>query len=156
EKLKNTLTNVKETDYRKIVRANTRFGQKLFKQILKNNRDKNILLSPPFIFLNLLMTLNCAFGSMRQKLADILELNGWAPEFINGSSSSLFLKLLNIDPRIILQVTNTFWIRKGIEIKSEFRRICEDHYGALFREINFLFRQTISKINQRVKETDIF
>lgn len=152
ERLKNSLAEVKEADYRTIVRANTRFGQKLFEQVLKHNPDKNILISPPSIIFNLLAAYNGAAGSTRQEMADVLGLDSESPEFINRSSSFLFLELLNADRRIKLLIANSLWVMKGIAIKPEFRRICEDHFGATVTDLDLLSTEAVSMINEWVKE----
>lgn len=99
----------------KLVEANTSFGFKLFSQILKQDADKNIFLSPSSIATALAMTYNGAREQTQQAIAKTLDLQGMSLQEVNEANAALKAMLENPDPKVRLSMpaNTTDWHAKN-------------------------------------------
>ena len=77
--------------------AGNAFGLKLFREIVANEVDTNIFISPLSISMALGMTYNGANGETRTAIQNTLELHGLSLEEVNGSYKNLINILSNLD-----------------------------------------------------------
>ncbi len=136
----------------KLVAANTKFGFNLFSQLLVQDRNKNIFVSPPSIALALAMTYNGASGSTQEAMAKALELQGMNLQQINSNYAELKASLKKTDPQVTLNIANSLWVDQNITLKPAFIQNTQEFYQAQVTNLNFADRDAARTINNWVKE----
>jgi len=136
----------------KLVDANTKFGFKLFQEILKQDSNKNVFVSPTSVAIALSMTYNGASGETQQAMAKALELQGMSLQDINQANETLKSTLEKADPNVQLSIANSLWARQGTSFKPEFLQRNQEFYGAKVTELNFASPDATKIINGWVKE----
>ncbi len=136
----------------KLVDANTKFGFKLFQEILKQDSKKNVFISPSSVAIALSMTYNGASGETQQAMARALELQGISLQDINQANETLKTTLEKADPDIQLSIANSLWAKQGVAFKPEFLQSNRQFYGAKVTELNFASPDATKIINNWVKE----
>jgi serine protease inhibitor len=148
-----TLSKKSVTPDTKLVNANTKFGFKLFSEVLKTDSEKkNIFVSPSSVAIALAMTYNGASGSTQQAMAKALELQGMSLSEINSSNAALKELLENPDPKVKLTIANSLWANKNVTFQSEFLQKNRDYYKAKVTNLDFSDTKTLGKINNWVNE----
>lgn len=136
----------------KLVDANTKFGFKLFQEVLKQDSKRNIFVSPTSIAIALSMTYNGASGETQQAMANALELQGMSLDNINQANNTLKASLENADPAVQMSIANSLWARQGISFNPEFIKQNQQFYGAKVTELDFAKPDSSNIINNWVKE----
>lgn len=136
----------------KLVDANTKFGFKLFQEVLKQDSNKNVFVSPTSIAIALSMTYNGASGETQQGMAKALELQGMSLEDINQANETLKSSLEKADPDVQLSIANSLWVKQGNPFKPEFIQSNQQFYKAKVTELNFASPDAAKTINGWVKE----
>jgi serpin B len=134
------------------VDANTKFGFKLFSEILKQDSKKNVFVSPTSIAIALAMTYNGASASTQQAMAKALELQGMSLQDVNQANNALKATLENADPDVQFSIANSLWAKQGIPFKPEFLQRNQQFYGAKITELDFTKPDAPGIINSWVKE----
>ncbi|KOP25519.1 proteinase inhibitor I4 serpin [Hapalosiphon sp. MRB220] len=137
----------------KLVNANTKFGFKVFAEVLKQENNKNVFISPASIAIALDMTYNGASGSTQQAMAKALELQGLSIQEINSSNAALKELLENPDPQIQLSIANSLWANQEVSFKPDFLKTIQDSYQAKVTNLNFQDSGSVGTINNWVKES---
>ena len=135
-----------------LVDANTKFGFKLFSEILKQDSKKNVFISPTSVAIALSMAYNGASGETQQAMAKALELQGMSLEDVNQANEALKTSLENADPAVQLSIANSLWAKQGIAFKPKFLQGNQQFYGAKITELDFAKPDAPNIINSWVKE----
>jgi serpin B len=137
----------------KLVDANTKFGFKLFSEVLKRDSNKNVFISPASVAIALSMTYNGASASTQQEMAKALELQGLSLQDVNQANNALKTSLENADPGAVqLTIANSLWAKQGVAFKPEFMQRNQQFYGAKVTELDFTKPNAAGAINSWVKE----
>ncbi len=136
----------------RLVSANTRFGIKLYGEVLKQNAGKNVFISGSSVALALAMAYNGAEAETKQAMARALELQALSEGEVNQAFRDLNAALTSADPQVQLQIANSLWARKGITFKPDFIQRTKDFYGAEVAELSFDDPSAPEKINGWVKD----
>ncbi len=137
----------------KLVSANIHFGLKLFSEIQKRDRSKNIFISPASIAIALAMAYNGANGETQQAMARAMGVQGMGlPEF-NQANAELKDLLQNPDPQVQLAIANSLWSRQGIPFKPEFLQRNRQFYQAKVSELDFNNPSSVATINNWVSQS---
>ncbi|MBG1264945.1 serpin family protein [Nostoc sp. WHI] len=137
----------------KIVESSNKFGFKLFSEVLKNDTEKNIFISPSSIAIALAMTYNGASGSTQQAMAKTLELQGMNLPEINSSYAAALNQLLdNSDAKVQLNIANSLWANQDVSFAPDFLKKTQDFYQAKVSNLDFKDAAASSIINNWVKE----
>ncbi len=142
----------KLTPNSKLVAANTKFGFKLFSEVLKEDSSKNIFVSPSSIGLALAMTYNGASGSTKEAMMKALELQELSLEQVNSSNAALMAIVENPDPKVQLLIANSLWANKDASFQPEFLQKNRDFYTAKIANLNFRETSAPVIINSWVNE----
>ncbi|TFI54534.1 serpin family protein [Mastigocladus laminosus UU774] len=137
----------------KLINANTKFGFKLFEEVLKQDNNKNVFISPASIAIALDMTYNGASGSTQQAMAKALELQGLNIQEINSSNAALKQLLENPEPQIQLTIANSLWANQEVSFKPEFLKTIQNYYQAKITNLNFQDSGSVETINNWVNES---
>ena len=136
----------------RLVSANTRFGLKLYGEVLKQNAGKNVFISGSSVALALAMAYNGAEAETKQSMARALELQAMSEGEVNQAFRDLNAALASPDPQVQLQIANSLWARKGINFKPDFIQRTKDFYGAEVAELSFDDPNAPGKINEWVSD----
>ncbi|MFN8576585.1 MAG: serpin family protein [Candidatus Sericytochromatia bacterium] len=132
-----------------IVTANNKFGVNLFLDIVKEQKNENIFISPASLSLALQMTYNGADKETKDEMAKVLEISSLPLEDVNNLNKLLIKKLNNPAPDIQLKVANSLWGGKArINFKDEFKSSLTNYYSANSQELDFSDSKSADIINQ--------
>jgi serine protease inhibitor len=142
------LTSLEKT----IIESDNQFGLKIFKEIVKTQKDSNIFISPLSISMALGMTLNGANGTTREAMINTLELAGLSDQQINESYQSLMELLVGLDPKVKFQIANSIWYRNDHVFEELFFNQCKQYFDAEVAGLDFSNPQSKDIINAWVDE----
>ncbi len=131
----------------KIIYANTDFGFKLFKILVKKSPKNNIFVSPLSLNLALELTYNGVSGETQKVMAKALGLENMDLDTINQSNSILIDRYLGIDDQVQIAIANSIWANKGINLNFGFARMAEELYNARVKNIDFSHPLALKAIN---------
>lgn len=137
----------------RLVVANTQFSLKLFLEIFKQNKGKNICVSPCSVAISLAMTYNGAKDETQEAMTRTLELQQMSLEEVNQAYAGLRETLENLDSNLQVYLVNSLWAKEGFSFNPEFSRLNSDFYQATVRSLNFHDPNTLSIINDWVKQS---
>lgn len=146
-----TPTPMPDPDSR-LVAANTRFGFKLFSQLVQQNDAQNILISPTSVAIALSMLYNGAAGDTQQAMANALELGELSLQDLNQANVALEASLENADPQVKLQIANSLWGRQDFSFKPEFLERNQAFYKAEVATLDFDSPDAVTEINRWVSQ----
>ncbi|MBC8234168.1 serpin family protein [bacterium] len=135
-----------------LVESDNKFGFKIFKEITKEEKDKNVFISPLSVAMALGMTYNGANGSTQEAMQKTLELSGLTIQEINESYKSLTELLTNLDPKVKFQIANSIWYRDIFPVEAEFIHINKTYFDAEVSGLDFSAPNASNIINGWVNE----
>lgn len=136
----------------RLLTANTRFGFKLFSEVLKQNPGQNVTISPSSVAIALSMTYNGASGETKQAMARALELQGLTLQEINQGNAALEAALENADPKVKLAIANSLWGRQDFQFRPEFLQQNRQFYNAEIATLDFGSADAVRTINNWVSQ----
>ncbi|MFB0516911.1 MAG: serpin family protein [Candidatus Neomarinimicrobiota bacterium] len=152
-----------ETDFSVLPRALTpeetqlaessdRFGLKLFREMVRQQPDSNIFISPLSVSMALGMTANGADSTTFEAMRAALELSDMTEEESNAAYQSLTELLTSADPKVQMDIANSIWYRLGWIFKEDFYQRCREYFSAIVKGLNFNNPAAADTINAWVKE----
>lgn len=136
-----------------LVSSDNNFGLKLFREVINEESDKNVFISPLSVSMALGMTYNGAAGETREAMKNTLELNDLSIQEVNESYQSLIKLLRNLDDKVIFQIANSIWCREGLDFEEDFLNVNKDYFDALVRTLDFSDAEEAERIiNNWVEE----
>ena len=135
-----------------IALANARLGLKLLTELVGEQPDQNVVISPPSIALALAMTYNGANGETRQAMAKALELEGMSLDTVNADHEELMKRLEQSDEGVQLEIANSLWAHLDLELKPEFIERCKRFYAAELERLDLRTPEAIDVINHWVND----
>ena len=136
-----------------LVESSNTFGFELLKEVVDQEGDKNIFISPLSVSMALGMTLNGADGDTYEAMKQTLELAGLSEEEINESYESLIELLRGLDPDVIFQIANSIWYRQGWAARQSFLDVCRQYFDAEVTDLDFADSGAADIINAWVDES---
>jgi len=141
---------------RSVVNANTDFSLKLLKELMIEQKTKNIFISPLSISIALAMTYNGANTSTSEAMAETLGFEGMSTDEVNLGYQQLLLSLFNADNQVSLSLGNSVWIRESFAsgVKQVFTDELKKSYQSEVYSRSFE-PSTVNEVNSWVeKETN--
>ena len=132
--------------------AADRFGLKLFREVVRQDADKNIFISPLSVSMALGMTANGAAGTTFDSMRATLELAGLTEEESNAAYQSLIELLTGADPEVQFDIANSIWYRDIWTFNDDFLQRCRDYFDAVVRGLDFSDLTAADTINAWVDE----
>jgi serine protease inhibitor len=132
-----------------LVSANTKFAFNLFRELVAEEMNKNVFISPLSISMALAMTYNGAEGTTKDAMTQTLGFGNMTLEEINREYSSLIESLENVDQAVKILIGNSVWMKKEFEpiVKSGFLERVGTSYDSEMFTRDFGALQTVSEIN---------
>ena len=137
---------------RNLVSANTGFGFDIFKELILEDKDKNIFISPLSILLALAMTYNGAVGDTNLAMAEALGFKGFDLEELNSGFNDLMISIKNADSDIELAIANSIWHKLGFKAKEDFIERNRKYFSSEVNEIDFAAPEAVDTINGWIEE----
>jgi serpin B len=137
---------------KKLVESDNKFGLKFFKEVLKEENDKNVFISPLSVAMALGMTYNGAAGETQEAMQRTLELEGFTLEEVNQCYQHLIESLTQLDPKVQFQIANSIWYRLGLTPRERFLNLCQKYFKALVRDLDFSHPNAGDTINAWVND----
>jgi serine protease inhibitor len=132
--------------------TSSKFAFKLYNQVLKQNTDTNVFVSPSSVSLALAMTYNGAEGRTREAMARVMEIEGLNLNEVNSAFADLQRPPESADPKVQLKIANSLWAKQGITLKPDFLERARQHYQAKATSLDFQSPAAPMAINSWVKE----
>ncbi len=158
---------------RRLAEAIDNFGFNLFREMVSDERDSNVVISPYSIFMGLLMACSGAAGCTRDEMISALELQDFTPEQIENARKLLSDQLRSPDNDVIGSIpersnnipkrlsdvlrkpetnvtflsANSLWYDSAFKVKTEYINMCKNSFGAEIRPANFVHPSCADIIN---------
>ncbi|MDZ7268921.1 MAG: serpin family protein [candidate division KSB1 bacterium] len=137
---------------KQLVTSDNRFGLQLFREVVRQEPDGNIFLSPLSVAMALGMALNGAGGETFEAMKNTLALDGLSLEEINQSCQSLIALLMQLDPQVQFQIANSIWHRQEMTFAQDFIHRNKTYFNARVSGVDFNAPATLDLINAWVRE----
>lgn len=138
---------------KEVVEGNNKFAFNIFKELSKEEKEKNMFISPLSISTALTMTYNGAKDNTKEEMSKVLGYEKMDDDKINNSYKALTGYLGNIDKNIKLNIGNSIWIREGQDINKEFININKDIFSAKVDNLDFSKPSSVDKINGWIEKS---
>ncbi len=135
-----------------LVTSDNSFGLKLFREIVAEQPDKNVFISPLSVAMALTMTYNGANGTTKDAMEETLELQGLSLEEINESYQTLIELLTQLDPQVTFTIANSLWYKEDLPFEEDFIGNLRESYGAAVEGVDFHDPATVEVVNAWVKD----
>lgn len=145
--MKVDLTQLSQT-----VANKNQFGLNLLQEIIQQNTDSNIVISPFSVGAALSMLYNGATETTQQELASLLEIVDLNLAEVNQGNKTLIETLENSDEKVELAIANSLWAKAGFPLQQSFIDTNQQYYDANIQELDFNQPQAKDIINNWVAE----
>jgi len=136
----------------RLVKSGESFGLKLFQEIVRADKDKNVFISPLSVAMALAMTYNGAAGSTEEAMQATLGYAGLNRQEINQSFQSLISLLTHLDPKVKFQIANSIWHRQSFTVEPQFINWNKTYFDAIVSGLDFSDPNSPNVINSWVNE----
>jgi len=133
-------------DQAKLAAANTGFAFDLLKQIVKEQPDANVFISPFSVSSVLQMAGNGAVGETKLEMQDVLRTAGLPAVSLNAAGKDLS-EALNSQTNVILDLANAIWYQEGLRLKPGFVSDSQDYFSAKLGGVDFGKPESAQTIN---------
>ncbi|WP_416671888.1 serpin family protein [Egbenema bharatensis] len=133
-----------------LIAADNQFGFKLFSQLIQQDSEQNLMMSPTSVAIALSMLYNGASGETQQQIATTLELHGMSLEDLNQANADLKNLLENADPQVKLAIANSLWGNQEVAFKPDFIQRIQTFYDAEVETLDFTNPSVVNRINDWV------
>lgn len=134
-----------------VVQTNNEFGFEMFQEIIKDEENANVMISPASICLALGMTYNGAETSTKEAFEEVLNYEGLTREEINDISRDLINVLVTDKKGILVEIANSIWYHNNFSVHDSFINLNKTYYDAEIKELDFLDPESVDVINNWVK-----
>ena len=133
--------------------ANT-FAFHLLKKVYadKEEKDKNILLSPLNATLAFCMVNNGAAGATGEEIRQTLGFGDVSSEDINIYAQKMVNAMQTLDLRGKFESANSIWIKNDFPVLEAFKKVNQQYYDAEIQNVDFTLPVTIQTINNWISE----
>jgi serpin B len=136
----------------KLSEANTHFAINLFQQLGASPETKNIFFSPYSIHQALAMTMNGNEGEVLQEFIQILQMEGMSLEEANQAVKELTTFLLEVDPKVKLNIANGIWYKEGYQVKPPFKAASQKYFQAEVASLDMSNPNSVNIINNWIAD----
>jgi serine protease inhibitor len=130
-----------------LVAADNQFGFKLFSQLMQQDGEQNLMMSPTSVAIALSMLYNGASGETQQQIATTLELQGMSLEDLNQANADLKNLLENADSQVQLAIANSLWGNQEVAFQPDFMQRIQTFYDAEVESLDFTNPAVVNQIN---------
>jgi serpin B len=136
-----------------VVQSCNEFGFKIFKEIVREDKDSTIFISPYSVSIALAMVYNGSNGATREAIAKTLEVTRLRIDEVNQSLRNLSELFPTIDPKVTFKIANSIWHSEDPPVKPAFVELNKSCFNAEVSAVNFADPNTIKIINDWVERS---
>jgi serpin B len=138
---------------KEVIDSANKFAFDLFKPILTDSKGTdNIMISPFSISSALSMTLNGATEQTFEAMKRGLRLEGKTIDQINDTYLKLMTEMVPVDERIVLEIANSVWVEKRLNVKQKFITDLQTWYKAEAQGIDVTNPDAVKIVNGWIAE----
>jgi len=137
---------------KELVRADNAFGFDIFRLIMQDTDDENVMISPLSISYALSMTLNGANGVTRDSMMKALRYYNISLEEINNSYKDLTDKLMKVDKRVISEIANSVWVEERLRVKQAFMDSLTEYFNTEVHDFSVSDPDIVDIINGWIED----
>lgn len=137
---------------KQLIDSGNAFSYQIFKQVTAGEDAKNVIISPLSISMALGMALNGAAGETRTAMKEVLGYSALEIQQINESYKSLIELLVNLDPKVTMEIANSVWSAEGFNILPSFKTDVKEYFNATSQTLNFNDLAAADVINNWVEK----
>ncbi len=142
----NELSNLRDSE---LPDANTRFGLKLFQDLVSQSPRENLFVSPLSVSIALSMLYNGASGETQQEMAKALEYTGLdLKDTVNQGHLTLRKRLQNQGKGVEVLLANALWGPTGLSLQDGFAQANKAYYDAALEGLPFGSPSAVERINR--------
>jgi Serine protease inhibitor len=131
-----------------VLNSSNQFGFNLFKDMASASADNdNLFISPLSISFALTMTYNGAANQTSTDMQTALCYGDLSKETINESCKELMQILLNLDPKVAMEIANSIWYRNTFPVRTDFLNLNKTYFDAEVEPADFNDPHTVDLIN---------
>ncbi len=119
-----------------LIKSDNTFSFNLFSKIPEDHQH-NVMISPLSVSLALSMTLNGAEGTTKTAMQNTLGFQGFTLDEINQIYFDLINALKKTDPKVVLNIANSIWIRKDFPVEQSFTDVNKQYFNATVSNLDF-------------------
>jgi serine protease inhibitor len=138
--------------FRRIVTSSNDVGFRVLSELVKEEGERNLLISPLSVCFALCMLYNGAGGATKLALRESLAAHGFTDEAINDACLALRSNLLDADSHLLLRLANALWAHESLSFDEGFVRTVRRFYAADVRSLDFGEPSTVAVINEWARE----
>ena len=136
-----------------VIDSANRFAFDLFNPVIEDSKgDENIMISPFSISSALSMTLNGAAGATFEAMQKALRFEGKTLEQINDTYLMLLEDMVPVDERVVLEIANSVWVEKRLNVKQKFMSDVQNWYKAEAKGIDILDPNAVKLVNDWIAD----
>jgi serine protease inhibitor len=143
-----TLSSAEE----KLSGSSTNFAIKLFQQINNTETAKNQFFSPYSIHQALAMTMNGNEGEVMEEFLQVLQMEGMSLEEANLAVKNLTSFLLDVDPKVKLNIANGIWYKEGYLVQPPFKATAQEYFQAEVAPLDMHHSNSVNVINNWIEQ----
>ncbi len=122
---------------KEMIESSNKFSFDIFREIVSEEGDTNIFISPLSMSYALGMTYNGANGETEQAMREVLGYGDLTDEEINASYKSLTEALISLDPMVVFEIANSIWYRSTFSVLDDFIAVNQEYFDAEVAALDF-------------------
>lgn len=130
----------------RMIKESNRFATNIFRSMITNEEEANVVCSPLSMSSVLSIVLNGADGETANELNQALGTTGMSLQEVNENYKKLLDDLKNVDKSTNFSLANSIWINKTT-LRPEFADTCQNYYSAPAQSLDFAAPASIGTIN---------
>jgi serpin B len=135
-----------------VIETNNDFGLELFRSVLLDAENPNIMISPASVSIALGMAYNGAESTTMDAFEEVLNYEGISRKEVNEITKELINVLVTNVKGNLLEIANSMWYDEGFPVEQDFINLNSNYYDAEVREIDFRHASAVKTINDWVSE----
>ena len=128
------------------------FAFDLFSKINEANPTDNFFISPFSVSAALAMTANGGVATTEEAIKKAIHLEGMSDDEMNEAYKTLVEFLLQVDPKVTIEIANSSWYKQQLTVKETFRNILNNYYDAEVLPADFSDPNTVDLINNWIAD----
>lgn len=128
------------------------FSFRMLQMLRESEGDRSFFVSPLSISTAFGMALNGTEGDTYEQMRDFFGFDGMTNEEINAAFRDLIELLTTLDPKVVMNIANSVWIREGYPVLPPFLESNRKYFNAEVQELDFGRPDAADKINSWIEE----
>lgn len=128
------------------------FSFRMLQMLRESEGDRSFFVSPLSISMAFGMALNGTEGDTYEQMRDFFGFDGMTNEEINAAFRDLIELLTTLDPKVVMNIANSVWIREGYPVLPPFLESNRNYFNAEVQELDFGRPDAADEINSWIEE----